>query len=133
MNEISKYEDILFEHVTKLIDEAREHVKTTIDTAMVYTYYGIGQYIVEDEQQGQKRAQYGRTTLRNLSDNLTKRYGKGWSVETLKKCRYFFIVYSPKIGSTSQTQLNLVNTVDPKFTLSWSHYLVRLSDKFTLP
>ena len=42
-------------------------------------------------------------------------------------------VYSPKIGSTSQTQLNLANTIDPKFTLSWSHYLVRLSDKFTLP
>ena len=124
MNEISNRENVLFDHVSKLIDEARKHVKSTIDTAMVYTYYGIGQYIVEDEQQGQKRAQYGRTVLRNLSENLTNRYGNGWSVETLKKCRYFFIAYSPKIGSTPQTQLNLVNTADPKFTLSWSHYLV---------
>ena len=49
MDEISKREDSLFEHVSKLIDEARKHVKTTIDTTMVYTYYGVGKYIVEDE------------------------------------------------------------------------------------
>lgn len=46
MDEISKREDSLFEHVSKLIDEARKHVKTTIDTTMVYTYYGVGKYIV---------------------------------------------------------------------------------------
>ena len=50
MDEISKREDSLFEHVSKLIDEARKHVKTTIDTTMVYTYYGVGKYIVVDEQ-----------------------------------------------------------------------------------
>lgn len=50
MNDIQKREDTLFEHISKLIDEAHKHVRTTIDTVMVYTYYGVGRYIVEDEQ-----------------------------------------------------------------------------------
>jgi predicted nuclease of restriction endonuclease-like (RecB) superfamily len=120
MPEIIKREDALFEHISRLIDEARAHVKTAVNTAMVYTYYGVGQYIMEDEQQGEKRAGYGKAVLIGLSKRLTEKYGEGWSVETLKKCRFFFNVYSPQIGSTLSTQSE--NT--PKFALSWSHYLV---------
>lgn len=83
MDEIIKREDALFEHISKLIDEAHKHVKTTVNTAMVYTYYGVGKYIVEDEQQGEKRAVYGKAVLKNLSMRLTDKYGKGWSVATL--------------------------------------------------
>ena len=122
MNEITKREYALFENISKLIDEARKHVKTTVNTAMVYTYYGVGKYIVEDEQKGEKRATYGKAILKNLSKRLNDRYGRGWSVETLKKCRYFFNVYSSPIGSTLQTQL--VKTNGKRFTLSWSHYLI---------
>ena len=50
MDEIIKREDALFVHISKLIDEAHKHVKTTVNTTMVYTYYGVGKYIVEDEQ-----------------------------------------------------------------------------------
>ena len=145
MDEIQKREDTLFEQISKLIDDARKQVRTTIDTTMVYTYYGVGCYIVEDEQNGYKRAAYGKAILKNLSVRLLKKYGKGWSVETLKKCRYFFTVYYPQIGSTPLTQLKKVYSVDPIdgalkdksnltnknnknnekwFTLSWSHYLV---------
>lgn len=142
MNEIQKLEDALFGHISKLIDDARKHVRTTIDTTMVYTYYGVGCYIVEDEQNGNKRAAYGKAILKNLSVRLLEKYGKGWSVETLKKCRYFFTVYYPQIGSTPLTQLKKVYSVAPIdgvqkdkanltnknnekwFTLSWSHYLV---------
>lgn len=142
MNEIQKREDALFGHISKLIDDARKHVRTTIDTTMVYTYYGVGCYIVEDEQNGNKRAAYGKAILKNLSVRLLEKYGKGWSVETLKKCRYFFTVYYPQIGSTPLTQLKKVYSVAPIdgvqkdkanltnknnekwFTLSWSHYLV---------
>ena len=74
----------LFEKISKRIDEAHRHVKTTVNTAMVYTYYGIGKYIIEDEQQGEKRAAYGKAVLKNLSVRLTGKYGKGWSVATLK-------------------------------------------------
>lgn len=142
MNDIQKREDALFEHISKLIDEAHKHVCTTINTAMVYAYYGVGRYIVEDEQHGEKRAAYGKSILKNLSQRLSEKYGTGWSVPTLKKCRYFYIVYSSPIGSTPQTQLERGNSVDPingimkehgrlvngdkgkRFTLSWSHYLV---------
>lgn len=135
--------DALFERVASLIEQARRHVATSVNIAEVYTKYTIGRYIVEDEQQGQHRAQYGKQVLIGLSDRLTKRFGDGWSVETLKKCRFFYSVYSSsQIGSTVWTQLNIVDSVDeignetqnavlgngqqclPNFTLSWSHYLV---------
>lgn len=135
--------DALFERVASLIEQARRHVATSVNIAEVYTKYTIGRYIVEDEQQGQHRAQYGKQVLIGLSDRLTKHFGDGWSVETLKKCRFFYSVYSSsQIGSTVWTQLNIVDSVDeignetqnavfgngqqclPNFTLSWSHYLV---------
>ncbi len=144
MGEITKREDALFENISKLIDEARKHVKTTVNTAMVYTYYVVGKYIIEDEQQGEKRATYGKAVLKNLSTRLTDKYGKGWSVATLKNAKKFYNVYSEKINSVcpienkkakhclansaSETEyLNVRNTEStsrPLFTLSWSHYLI---------
>ncbi len=133
MDNLTKHEDTLFKKVSLLIEQSRQHVRTAVNMAMVYTYYGVGRYIVEDEQQGERRAGYGKETIRNLSIRLTEKYGEGWSVETLKKCRYFFMVYSHLIGSTAQTEYDKVYTVDqkdrlcqptPKFALSWSHYLV---------
>ena len=146
MSEIQKREDILFERISALIDEARKRVVTAVNVAEVYTKYGIGQYIVEDEQQGEQRAKYGKAVLKNLSIRLTDKYGEGWSVETLDKCRKFYRVFSESgISSTIQTKLKIVNSVDeidegsnnipgkdkqclpnssPTFTLSWSHYLI---------
>ena len=68
--------------------------------------YEIGRYIVEDEQQGKYRAQYGKAVLKNLSNRLTERFGNGWSLETLKKYRFFYNAYSTsQIESTALTQL----------------------------
>ena len=144
MNEITKQEDALFEKISKLIDEAHRHVKTTVNTAMVYTYYGIGKYIIENEQQGEKRAAYGKAVLKNLSVRLTGKYGKGWSVATLKNAKKFYSVYSEKTNSVCPIEskkakhclanskheagnLNTQNTENiskPLFALSWSHYLI---------
>lgn len=146
MNEIQKREDTLFERISALIEEARKRVVTAVNVAEVYTKYSIGQYIVEDEQQGEQRAKYGKAVLKNLSVRLTDKYGEGWSVETLDKCRKFYRVFSGSgISSTMQTKLKIVNSVDeidkgsnniigndkqclpnssPTFTLSWSHYLI---------
>ena len=141
--------DALFEKVSVLIEQARHYVATTVNLSEVYTKYHIGQYIVEDEQQGEYRAQYGKQVLKNLSVRLTDRFGSGWSVETLDKCRKFYRVYSSKqISSTAQTKSEFVNSVDEisqqrllnsfsdtlvrksaeniSFTLSWSHYLRNL-------
>ena len=120
MEEIVKREDALFEQVSKLIDEARKQVRTAVNTTMVYTYYGVGKYIVENEQQGQERAEYGKTVLKNLSERLTEKYGKGWSVETLTLTRKFYKAYcSPKIANSVYDFRK-----QGLFTLSWSHYLV---------
>ena len=121
MNDIQKREDALFEHISKLIEKSRKQAKTAINTAMVYTYYGIGKYIVEDEQNGGERATYGKKVLKQLSEQLCAEYGNGWTVDTLKRCRFFYKAYCPnQIGATVLPQLNEV----PEFQLSWSHYLI---------
>lgn len=138
--------DTLFEKVSILIDQSRKQIKTAVNLSMVYTYYGIGQYIVEDEQQGDYRAEYGKKVLSELSDKLTRKYGNGWSEETLTRCRKFYVVYSsdtisstPLTESPTQTAgLNSVNNVDiisheaartPEFVLDWSHYLILMRVK----
>ncbi len=139
--------DALFEKIAGLIEESRKKVSSAINIAEVYTKYSIGKYIVEDEQDGKFRASYGKHVLEQLAKKLEDRFGDGWSVETLKRCRKFYSIYSiPQIGSTVLTELNvensitnLVNSVDQiqistaeshKFVLSWSHYLIlmRISD-----
>ena len=126
MEEIVKREDALFEQVSKLIDEARKQVRTAVNTAMVYTYYGVGRYIVEDEQQGQERAGYGKTVLKRLSARLTEKFGEGWSYSNLRQIRQFYIVYSNLTNDVCQIDdKNRKHCLsNPKFTLSWSHYLV---------
>lgn len=144
MNDIQKREDALFERISALIEEARKRVATTVNIAEVYTKYSIGQYIVEDEQQGEYRAQYGKQVLKGLSTKLKERFGDGWTVDTLKRCRYFYNVYSskekretllPNSVNIKVTQLEQhccpnsqmskkEGTNDLVFTLSWSHYLI---------
>ena len=84
-------EDELFTRVSVLIEESRKNIVKAVNTAMVYTYYGVGQYIVEYEQEGKQRAEYGKGVLKRLSERLTDKYGKGWSVDTLEKTRRLYI------------------------------------------
>ena len=104
----------LADRIISLVEEARRQVANVANVALVYTYYEVGRMIVEDEQGGQRRATYGKEVLKDLSRRLTERFGSGWSVETLTKCRYFYTIYSTR---------EIVHTVDD-FHLSWSHYLV---------
>ena len=132
---INLNEDELFAQVAALIDDSRKQVAKSVNTAMVYTYYGVGQYIQEFEQKGNRRATYGKGVLRRLSEKLSVRFGKGWSVETLTKCRKFYRVYS--ISSAMQTKSEVTQNssatqtkFNPIFTLSWNHYqiLMRIND-----
>ena len=94
--------DVLFERISDLIEQARRRVMTSVNIAEVYTKYSIGQYIVEEEQQGNARAEYGKQVLKELSARLTERFGDGWSVESLKLCRRFFMVYSNSVNMFTQ-------------------------------
>ncbi|MCQ2305913.1 MAG: PDDEXK nuclease domain-containing protein [Bacteroidales bacterium] len=129
------YKEIsLFESVSNLIDESRKQVATAVNTTMVYTYYGIGHYIVEFEQGGTKRAEYGKGLLKRLSERLTERYGKGWSVDTLEKTRTFYNTYSisatvqrkseKEKSATVQRIFNVDENDLPKFVLTWNHYQI---------
>ena len=75
--EAATAQNALYEQVAELIRKSRDYVRTAVNTAMVYTYYGIGQHIVENEQQGQNRAQYGKAVLKELSKRLTKELVRG--------------------------------------------------------
>ncbi len=147
MNEIKQYDDILYQRISTLIEESRQRVKTAVNTTMVYTYYSVGKYIVEDEQHGEQRATYGKAVLKDLSKRLTERFGNGWSVENLTLCRKFYLTYSvntvyDKTNSKRCLRISeMVNTVEqissdskndnhclsesaPAFSLSWSHYII---------
>lgn len=140
-------ENALFESVVNLIEQSRQYVAKAVNTSMVYTYYGIGQYIVDYEQNGKARAEYGKGVLKRLSARLTDVYGSGWSVDTLEKTRRLFLVYSKsatlsrksdsdeksatlsrKSNSllTNSDNTEIVHTVDQiyEFKLSWNHYQI---------
>ena len=152
--QVSVNTDALFNKVSAIIEEGRKYVSTAINLAEVYSKYQIGMYIVEEEQAGNKRAGYGKQVLVNLSERLTEKYGDGWSVEQLTLIRKFYTVYSNSVNAdyeiqntdleiTESAPAKIVNTVYqiqnlpksidpssmPRFTLSWSHYIVLMRIK----
>ena len=78
---------------------------------MTQTYFQIGKRIVEEEQGGEIRAEYGSALLKNLSSELIKEFGKGYSEQNLKNMRQFYLIYQKR------------QTVSSEFKLSWSHYI----------
>ena len=119
----AKAVESLFNKVSNLIEQARVRVAAAMNVAEVYTKYQIGRYIVEEEQSGNKRAEYGKQVLEGLSKRLTERYGDGWSYSNLRQVRQFFLVY----GNLTDSVCQISNTQN--FTLSWSHYQVLMRIK----
>ena len=119
----AKMVESLFNKVANLIEQARARVATAMNVAEVYTKYQIGRYIVEEEQSGKKRAEYGKQVLEGLSERLTAHYGDGWSYSNLRQVRQFFLTYS----NLTDTVCQISDT--PNFTLSWSHYQVLMRIK----
>lgn len=124
--EITSINQRFLKNVSEVLEKAKQNVKTAVNLSMVYTYYEIGRMIVEEEQQGENRAAYGKQLLKELSAYLTSAFGKGYSVDNLKLMRRFYNVYSnDQIGETVFPQFENLPTVSSgrKFYLSWSHYL----------
>ncbi len=88
----------LFGRVVDILEEARSHVARTVNSAMVAAYWLIGREIVEEEQKGQKRAEYGKSLLLDLSRRLNDQYGAGYSVPTLQNCRKFYLTYERRLA-----------------------------------
>ncbi len=127
MTKIKKNSDLdFYNKIVELLKNARNKVVQTVNTTMVYTYFEIGRIIVEEEQKGKERAEYGKKILKELSQKLLKDFGKGFSETNLKQMRQFFLTYSK--SQTLSDQLEKSETVSRKFEnidfqLSWSHYL----------
>lgn len=106
----------LIEPIAQIIEQARGEVRYAVNQAMVQSYWQIGKIIVEKEQQGQERAEYGAQQLKQLSNALTERLGKGFDVTNLRNMRRFYLVFPIR------------DAVRPE--LSWTHYrtLIRVDN-----
>jgi len=99
---------LLFHDISAIIQQARQHVRQTVNQAMVQSFWQIGCQIVEQEQQGKSRAAYGKQQMRMLSDQLTQEFGRGFDVTNLRNMRRFYAAFP--IWETVSLEL------------SWSHY-----------
>ncbi|WP_294310515.1 PDDEXK nuclease domain-containing protein [uncultured Chryseobacterium sp.] len=122
----------LLKNISALLENARNKVVVAVNQTIVLTYFELGRMIVEDEQHGESRAEYGKAVLKDLSLHLTKRFGKGFSQRNLEQMRQFYLSYS--IPQTLSAESENINTIQQssliKFNLSWSHYLklMRIKD-----
>lgn len=94
--------------IKALINEARMHIVRSVNTAMVVTYWEIGRRIVEEEQNGSNRAEYGKYLIENLAKELTADFGKGFGATNLKYFRQFYLTFPIRHTLCGE--------------LSWSHY-----------
>jgi len=79
--------------VSDLLEQARKKTVRQVNTVIVHTYWKIGKLIVEEEQKGTNRAQYGEYLLQKLARDLTKRFGKGFTETNLRYMRQFYLAY----------------------------------------
>ena len=110
------YTTSMIQEIKELLSGARQRVAVQVNTELLSTYWNVGRIIVEHEQNSQERAAYGKQTLKALSKELTKEFGKGFSVSNIQFMRRFYQTYQ------------IQQTVSVK--LSWSHYceLLTISD-----
>lgn len=115
--------DSLFIRVSEHIDQARQGIQRTIDIEMVKAYWLMGQDIVEEEQYGKHRAEYGKTVLKSLSTKLQNKYIRGFGVDTLEQARKFYLIYQVDSSNKKSDALRR-NSQIPAFNLrlSWTHY-----------
>jgi DUF1016 N-terminal domain len=102
----------LYEQVAALIVAARSRVRSVVNQEMVLTYWQVGRLIVEDEQAGKERAEYGKAVLQVLAERLTAEFGKGFTVNNLRYMRQFYSLFP--------------NHHALRDDLSWTHYRLLL-------
>jgi predicted nuclease of restriction endonuclease-like (RecB) superfamily len=111
----------LYASIRAVLLTASTRVRQTVNDAMVQTYWQIGRLIVEGEQGGEARAEYGKRVLAELAKHLAAEFGKGFSVTNLKLFRQFYLAFPISHTLCDQSSLG---------RLSWSHFriLLRVED-----
>lgn len=111
MSQSLSNEQQFFADIARILQTGRSQAYQAVNTAMVQTYWQLGQRIVEQEQQGEARAEYGKALITNLSRYLGDTFGKGFSVANLKNFRQFYLTYPDFDELATHCVANL----------SWSH------------
>jgi predicted nuclease of restriction endonuclease-like (RecB) superfamily len=135
----------LYDGIRALVLSARQVIARGVDLVQVHTNYEIGRRIVEQEQQGAERAQYGKEIIRELAGRLAAEFGNGFSKSNLEYMRRFYLAYPERIPQIAQTasgqfpSLEIAQTLSggwrsssekpQPFSLSWSHYVFLLGLK----
>ena len=102
----------LLNDISQILNTARQSIAQTVNGAMVQAYWHIGRLIVEYEQKGESRAEYGAQQLEYLAEKLQTDFGKGFDARNLRNMRRFYLVYP--IWNAVRTEL------------SWTHYRIEL-------
>ncbi len=135
-----EYNSILSD-VVELLEQSRRLAARSVNAIMTATYWEIGHRIVEVEQKGEQRAEYGEELLKKFSKDLTDRFGRGFSVDNLQRMRVFYQTWSPdKIYATvsaksedtksaTVSRIFRIEEIAKRFPLPWSHYVLLLSCK----
>lgn len=111
-NELMQNTESLYGRVKEILDAAKNKVYQAANFEMVQAYWNIGREIVEEEQKGKERADYGSFLISNLSEKLTHEYGKGYAVSNLKYMRQFYQTFEKSHALRGE--------------LSWTHYRLLL-------
>ena len=121
MSELSKNENVFYSEISELLKQARSIAYKAVNTVMVQTYWQIGKRIVEQEQKGESRANYGDYLITNLSRYLSDTLGKGFSEANLKNVRQFYIVFpnfdqfaTHCVANLSWTNIRLIMRLESK-------------------
>lgn len=132
----------LMDRIVSILEQARANVARSVNSNMVIAYWLIGREIVEALQSGEQRAEYGESLLADLSAQLSKRYGRGFSVTNLRYFRLFYQTFTdrlPEIHHSTSDELAEVILASAKTklkaaletkekqrgfspNLSWTHY-----------
>jgi predicted nuclease of restriction endonuclease-like (RecB) superfamily len=107
----------LISQISETFKQGQRNATIAVNSHLVDTYWKIGQDIVEFEQEGKQRAEYGTALLKKISKDLKLIHGKGFSLSNVKRMRQFYLIYQ--------------KGAKPSHLLSWSHYveLLKISDK----
>jgi predicted nuclease of restriction endonuclease-like (RecB) superfamily len=126
----------LFENIRNVIADTQLAVVRNINQAMIIAYFQIGRMIVEDEQQGNQRADYAKETLFRLSIALNDEFGRGYSVSNLEYMRSFYVTYRNRISqsaigenNSNENSQSPIGGLEKSFRLSWTHYIQLLKIK----
>ena len=140
VDELDAQYQAIFSDVSSIIDAARRSAVRSVNAVMTAAYWMIGQHIVEFEQSGEERAEYGTALIKRLAADLTQRFGRGFGAVNLSQMKRFYLLWpserifqtlSEKLGDTenmpaTSAESSLTN-IASRFPLPWSAYVRLLS------